>query len=386
MTATANPTIGRFGRVQVEMLECVYQHRLLSTAQLHALYRDGLSLRRTQRSLAAMERVGWLESVREPGGMKLWFVTGAGAEAVETVTNRAESRRTLIPCEQAAGPLQQHTLAVNEVGVAFVRAACEQGDEFGPLAWRNEIAHPLGATTGRRARSAAVIADAVLTYEQEQGDSGYTHLRFLELDRATMATETLVAKLGRYLDLHEYVAPPSMHRGSKRFTGSPQWQERYSHFPAVMVVLANGSRTRLERRRWLTCGRWKRLYAERARYVDLYVCLLEDLIEQGPFAPIFMSDLADGLVNWLGDAPPEPDGPKHEPPADTEDEPEPPEDLEPESTEPDDYDDADWEASAFGDDHDDAQPDGRDPTADDGGLMASLRMDEARLREPWERG
>ncbi|HKG40362.1 MAG TPA: replication-relaxation family protein [Conexibacter sp.] len=126
---TAAASVARFGRVQVEMLECVHQHRLLSTVQLHALYRDALSLRRTQRALAAMERIGWLESVRQPGGMKLWFVTEQGADAVESIGNRAELRRKVIPREQAAGPLQQHTLAVNEVGVAFVRAERERSPD-----------------------------------------------------------------------------------------------------------------------------------------------------------------------------------------------------------------------------------------------------------------
>ena len=355
------------------MLECVYQHRLLSTAQLHALYRDGLSLRRTQRALGSMEQVGWLASVREPGGMKLWFVTEAGAEAVEAIGNRAELRRKLIPAEQAAGPLQQHTLAVNEVGVAFVRAARERGDEFGPLAWRNEIAHPIGSATGRRGASAAVIADAVLTYEQEQAGTIYTHQRFLELDRATMATETLVAKLGRYVDLHSYITPaPSHGRASGRYTGLPQWREHYSHFPAVMVVLANDPRSRLERRGWLTCARWARRYAERAHF-DLYVCLLEDLIERGPFAPIFKSDPAEGMVDWLGDPPkPEEPGPG---PAGTEDErtdPEPPHD-----------DDAGAEPFPTDDDYGDAEPVGdRHDGAD---LLASLRMDRARGRELGER-
>lgn len=308
MTAIAGEGVGRFGRVQVEMLECVYQHRLLSTTQLHVLYRDGLSLRRTQRALAAMERVGWLASVREPGGMKLWFVTSAGAEAVEAIGNRAELRRKLSLPEQAAGPLQQHTLAVNEVGVAFVRAARERGDEFGPLGWRNEVAHRIG-----RGTSAVVIADAVLSYEQDTGDGVFTHLRFLELDRATMATEALVAKLGRYIDLHNYVAPPSKRPGAK-YTGVARWRQRYTQFPAVMVVLANGSRKRLERRRWLTCARFMRLYDERVRYLDLdiYVCLLDDLIEQGPFAPIFRSTRTKEPVDWLGDPPPQDDEPDEE--------------------------------------------------------------------------
>jgi hypothetical protein len=100
MTVTAN--VARFGRVQVEMLECVHQHRLLSTAQLHALY-PGQALRRTQRALAAMERVGWLESVRHPGGMKLWFVTERGANAVESIGNRAEAATQGDPARAGGG-------------------------------------------------------------------------------------------------------------------------------------------------------------------------------------------------------------------------------------------------------------------------------------------
>jgi len=378
MTGPAGASVARFGRVHVEMLECVYQHRLLSTAQLHALYRDGLSLRGTQRALGAMEGVGWLETVREPGGLKLWFVTAAGAEAVEAIGNRAELRRKLIPPEQAAGPLQQHTLAVNEVGVAFVRAARERGDECGPLTWRNEIAHPVGSASGRRARSAAVIADAVLTYEQNTEEGIYTHQRFVELDRATMATEMLVAKLGRYVELHSYIAPaPSAGRASRRYTGLPMWREHYAHFPEVMVVLANGPRSRLERRGRLTCARWKRRYAERAHF-DLYVCLLEDLIERGPFAPIFKRGGADGLVDWLGDAPPEPEEPEPEPAVETADESES-EEVECEADEH--HDSEPW---PLDDSYGDVESQGRDPVGD-GGPAGSLGMDRARLRDRWGR-
>jgi hypothetical protein len=228
--ASRSQTIGcRFGRVQVEMLECVYQHRLLSTAQLHALYRDGLSMRRTQRALAAMERVGWLASVRQPGGMKLWFVTERGADAVESIGNRAELRRKVVPPEQAAGPLQTHTLAVNEVGVAFVRAARERDpDEFGPLAWRNEIAHPVARPRGRRGVE-MLIADAELTYVRVAPDRGVDlEWALVELDRATMALETLVAKLGRSVRLYEYSGPPD----KRRIGTGAVWREHYPLHPA----------------------------------------------------------------------------------------------------------------------------------------------------------
>jgi protein involved in plasmid replication-relaxation len=300
MTA-AGVGVPRFGRVQVEMLECVYQHRLLSTAQLHALYRDGLSLRRTQRALAAMERAGWLWSVRQPGGMKLWFVTEHGANMVESIANRVESRRKVISREQAAGPLQHHTLAVNEVGVAFARTARERGDEFGPLAWRNEIAHPIGPPPGKR-RSDLLVADAVLSYQWRDGETVSFGTAFVELDRATMALEALVAKLGRYLRLEEYVGPP----GNGRW--QPLWRESYAQFPTLLVVLANGSRERLAERRWLVQALWKRDHADDATRIDLHVCLLEDLIEQGPFAAIFNANHTDGkLVDWTGCAVGDPD-------------------------------------------------------------------------------
>jgi hypothetical protein len=304
MTATAS--VARFGRVQVEMLECVFQHRLLSTAQLHALY-PGRALRRTQRALAAMERVGWLASVREPGGMKLWFVTEAGADAVEAVGGRAELRRKVLLPEQAAGPLQAHTLAVNGGGVAFVRAARERPpDEFGPLAWRNEIAHPIGPPPGRR-RGESLIADAELSYMRVHADGRVSlNWAFVELDRATMALETLGAKLGRYVRLYEYAGRPSKQRlGVTRL-----WREHYPDFPAVLVVLANASASRLRNRRWLVQWVWERDYAERARWIDLRVCLYTDLLEQGPFAPIFMNTRQE-FVDWLGRTPDE-DGPPDE--------------------------------------------------------------------------
>lgn len=299
MTASAV----RFDRVQVEMLECVYQHRLLSTAQLHALYRPGLALRRTQRALAAMERVGWLSSVRQPGGMKLWFVTEHGADAVESIPNRAELRRKVIPPEQAAGPLQQHTLAVNEVGVAFVRAARERGEECGPLAWRNEIAHPIGAAPGRR-KSEMLIADATLSYQRRMPDRSVRfEWAFLELDRATMSVETLAAKLGRYLRLYDYPGPPD----PRRVGLTPLWEAHYPCFPHVLVVLANGSRKRLAERRWLVQALWEQDHQGGGRHINLHVCLFEELIERGPFAPIFKSNHEPKqLVDWTGRAPDQP--------------------------------------------------------------------------------
>jgi hypothetical protein len=208
----------------------------------------------------------------------------------------------VIPREQAAGPLQQHTLAVNEVGVAFVRAARERPpDEFGPLSWRNEIAHPIGPRPGRRGTE-MLIADAELTYMQVVDRRVHFHCALVEVDRATMAIETLVAKLGRYVRLYEYAGRPD-----KRHVGlTALWHEHYPDFPTVLVVLANASHRRLWNRRWLVQSLWERDYADRGRWIDVRVCIFEELMEHGPFAPVFM-DKEQEFVDWLGRAPDEPE-------------------------------------------------------------------------------
>jgi Replication-relaxation len=262
--------------VAVAMLEGIYQHRLLSSQQLHELFRPGRHVRHTQQTLAWLERDGLLRWVRSIRRRRLWFVTDAGARAVEAIPNRAETRRKLIDPVQAAGPLQQHTLAVNDVGLAFVRSARCRGDECGPLHWRHEIAHPLGPPPGRH-RPEQLIADALLSYQLNDpaGGIGFEY-RFIELDRATMAVDDLAGKLARYARLYR-------HAGAD---GIALWQRTYAVFPSLLVVLAGRDRPALERRRETVlalCDQDGQLHAAE---VDLAVCLLEDLQTRGPFAPI----------------------------------------------------------------------------------------------------
>ncbi|MBA3867309.1 MAG: replication-relaxation family protein, partial [Solirubrobacterales bacterium] len=193
--------------------------------------------------------------------------------------------------DQVRGPLRSHTFAVNEVGIAFLRAARERGEDFGPLAWRHEVAHPLRpGTRGRRAR--AVISDAVLTYLRLTEEEVLLEQRLLELDRATLPVDALAAELARYADLYRATGKD----------GEPVWRRRYPVFPGVLCVLAGADRAALGRRRdtalallraepWLT----------RTPEVSIRVCLLEDLVERGPYAPIFHGLRELGCeVDWLG--------------------------------------------------------------------------------------
>ncbi len=286
-TSTSNSDIAT--PLAVELLEGIYQHRLLCTVQLHDLYRPARGIGHVQQSLRALEREGMLGWVRSTRRRNLWFITAQGAEAVEAIPTRTETRRKLIDHAQAAGPLQQHTLAVNDVGIAFATTARTRGDECGPLSWRHEIAHPLGPPPGRR-RPEQLITDAVLGYQLNQPDGSieFAHC-FIELDRATMAADQLAAKLNRYGDLYHHTDH-----------GTPVWQTTYPDFPTLLLVLAGREREALERRRRIVLALIDHAGILGETGIDLAVCLLIDLQAEGPFAPIFLH-LADRTTptGWL---------------------------------------------------------------------------------------
>lgn len=282
----------------VEVLESIYQHRLLNTVQVHAIHTPDATRRWTQTLLSELAGYGLLDVSRGPRTLGVWFVTEAGADAVEQVSSRTELRRKVITPAQAAGQLQAHTLAVNDVGIAYLRAARIRGDEFGPLSWRHEIAHPTGAAAGRRTTD-RVIADALLSYLAADADAVTQHQRFLELDRGTMPVEAVVAKLRSYQRMRDY-APPPTRRGADP---EPAWRRWYpAGLPGVQLVLAGKPRPVLERRAQLLLALRDAdpgLAADRNLHVQL--TLLDDLTRHGPFAPIWLRvEDPTQRVDWLG--------------------------------------------------------------------------------------
>lgn len=289
----------RLGATGVEILESLGQHRLLSTRQVHELHTPVTSMRWTRHLLERLRRNGFVGSVAEPGGRLCWYVTEDGADALEAIPSRAESRRPRVTPEAAAGPLQEHSLAVNEVGLAFVRAArAREDDECGPFDWFHEIAHSLGPPPGRRAPE-QLISDAVLTYQLgEAGGGASVVYRFVELDRANRSAAELARRIGRYARLFRREVEADS-AGSK----VPLWETLYPVFPGLLVVLAGRPRERLlERRATVLALCQTDPGLADAPEVEVAICLLTDLASAGPFARICRTLVEPETdVDWLGE-------------------------------------------------------------------------------------
>ncbi len=276
-------------RKTAEVLASIGEHRVLTTEQVRRLHLPGRSSRRAQQLLTHLWAAGLIERVQSPGDLprRLWFLSHAGAIAVRTAGAVPEVPRTLDP-EQVTGQLQEHTLAVNDTMIRFTETARERGDEFGPLAWRHEVVHPLDTNRGRRRR--VLRADAVMTYLLLDGDGVAIEQRFIELDRATLSTDRLAAELAGYVRLF---------RATDK-TGQPLWRSMYPVFPPVLCVLAGKPSEYLERRRSTTIA----LLASdpdltRTSEVIVLFCLAEDLDEHGPFEAIFTGPRHRQPVDWL---------------------------------------------------------------------------------------
>ena len=114
--------------VAVEVLESLYQHRLLTGSQINQLHTPGRTLRWTRRLLTPLHEHELIARAGGPHNYALWYLTDHGADTIEAISKRAERRRRLSSPEQAAGPLRAHTLAVNDVGIAFARTASLNDD------------------------------------------------------------------------------------------------------------------------------------------------------------------------------------------------------------------------------------------------------------------
>lgn len=273
----------------IEVLASLAQHRVLTVAQVNAMHLPGRTRRRAQQVLADLTREGLADKAGGARAQRVWFLAERGRLAL-SAAGLLEGDPPQLDRRSADGRLRAHTLAVNDVGVAFVEAARRSGDEFGPLSWRHEVAHPMSAGRGRRRRTKRT--DAVLTYLRAEGVETVVEQRFLELDRATRPVEGLARELAAYGRLRSARAPG----------GDPIWRASYPAFPSVLCVLA-GARPDLLRRRRSAVSAFLRADPATASSPQpaIRLCLLEDLCAEGPTAPIFEEAREPGrALDWLG--------------------------------------------------------------------------------------
>ncbi|HTU79422.1 MAG TPA: replication-relaxation family protein [Solirubrobacteraceae bacterium] len=273
-----------------EVLESLYQHRLLSTRQIHQMHTPDSGPRWTRKLLAGLRHHELVDFARAADGDgSVYFLTTRGAQIVEQVTPRTPARRKLIAPAEAAGLFRAHTLAVNDTGIAFMQAARERpDDEFGALAWVHEVSHPIG-------KNKWLTADALLTYQQYAKRDVLFRYRFLELDRATQPVEKLAAKLASYARLYHHT--PSAQK-------TPGWRTRYEVFPDVICVLAGESDVALERRTrsvLALCQDDREL--RQTPEVGISICTITDLTAQGPFAAIWRRPWCQQRLGWLDASP-----------------------------------------------------------------------------------
>ncbi|TGA97445.1 replication-relaxation family protein [Streptomyces sp. MZ04] len=299
-----------FHTIARQALELLYQHRVLSTQQLHVLLtrpeRRAARPYYLLKQLAELHEAGLASRVRAQGGGAgpgrvrtkpfLWFLTEAGAESVEEA-GELPIRPYRVTPESVVGARQAHTLALNDVGVAFVEHARRLGHECGPLDWTPEVANRI-RDGQRRFEDDHVISDAVLNYVHVERGRRTMLSFFIELDRATMTSARLAAKLQAYGRMYEYV-PQGPDRGRRTPNATrPAWMYNYPVFPRVLVVLdaAPPKGGAPDRRPERLAARTEDLYTRTAADVRLSrlkgditigVTTLQQLQQHGPCAPVF---------------------------------------------------------------------------------------------------
>ncbi|MDH6710065.1 hypothetical protein P3T27_006814 [Kitasatospora sp. MAA19] len=115
--------------------------------------------------------------------------------------------------------------------MAGARAA---GDGCSPLDFLPEVYHRYS-----EGRDGSVAPDGLLHYAtSEAGRALYR--AFVEVDRGTMASKRLAAKLIGYARFHDHHPnPPHLRRTAGAQTVLPAWQQHYVAFPRLLFVLAD---------------------------------------------------------------------------------------------------------------------------------------------------
>lgn len=205
---------------------------------------------------------------------RVWYLTPKGARLTRDWPALRGRPPYPITSATAASLKTPHTLTVLRTHLAFVTDARRRGDEHGHLDWTPEVSHAIG--DGER-----VVADAVMHYTLTDGQQRRKLRAFVEVDRATMSSERLAAKLIEYARLWTHEPQPV---GRRRQATGPGWLRWYPAFPRLLFVLTGTGRQAMNNRinDLKAMAAHHPLVADMAREVPLGAAVLDDLDEYSP--------------------------------------------------------------------------------------------------------
>ncbi|WP_159401053.1 replication-relaxation family protein [Streptomyces sp. NRRL B-24484] len=276
----------------------LFMHRMATAAQLHELVSPDAHITRTRRRLNELRRQGVVDQAVVDRRKAVWYLTERG----RTIGSRLDEldHRTSPPAPEdpfEARMRSEHTLAVLDAHLAFLQDARRRGDEYGYLDWEPEIYHRVveqGAD--------ALIADALMRYTVVDPEREL-HRAFIEVDRATMSSESLARKLLAYARFHQLVPTPVRQRGFQAQSSVPVWKSHYPAYPRILFVLAEGGPAAQARR-----IRDLQALAQSSPLVELMfqtvragVASLKEMQEAGPSAPVWASlvDPQRARCGWM---------------------------------------------------------------------------------------
>ncbi|MFJ4790806.1 replication-relaxation family protein [Streptomyces sp. NPDC088794] len=269
-----------------QLLATLAQHRMASTHQLHVLLRPDPSRQSVSQRLNQLLGEHLVDFVVLPQShrSRVWYLTHKGARLTRDWPALRGRPPYPITSATAASLKTPHTLTVLRTHLAFVADARRHGDEHGHLDWTPEVLHTIG--DGER-----VVADAVMHYTLIEDQQRRKLRAFVEVDRATMSSERLAAKLIEYARLWSY-QPQPVSRQRPRHTETipgPAWLRRYPVFPRILFALTAASRQVLNGRisDLQAMVAQHPLVATMAQQVPLGAAVLEDLEEQGPTSDVW---------------------------------------------------------------------------------------------------
>jgi hypothetical protein len=218
-----------------QLLAALAQHRLASTHQLRLLLRPDRSRQSVSQRLNHLlgEHLVDFDVLPQSHRTRIWHLTSKGARLTRDWPALRGRPPYPITSATAASLKTPHTLTVLRAHLAFVADARRRGDEHGHLDWTPEVSHAIGDQD-------RLIADAVMHYTLTESEQRRKLWAFVEIDRATMSSERLAAKLIEYARLWTYEPQPA---GRRRQTGQPGWLRWSPAWPA---------RYRWERPSWTT--------------------------------------------------------------------------------------------------------------------------------------